>query len=181
MSRITSNITRQFNFVVLCASLTFILGASNVNSQERGALPADRGNSAEQNDAQITLKLEDVDIRVLINTVAEVSGKNFIVDPRVKGKVSVISGATLNPEQLYDVFLSILEVHNFATVDSGNVIKVLPSNVIKQRPTPLLFSPTEDSNDNANHPAQTCSRARFSTDYQAVDSADKSLCTACTV
>jgi len=147
MSRITSNITRQFNFVVLCASLTFILGASNVNSQERGALPADRGNSAEQNDAQITLKLEDVDIRVLINTVAEVSGKNFIVDPRVKGKVSVISGATLNPEQLYDVFLSILEVHNFATVDSGNVIKVLPSNVIKQRPTPLLFSPTEDSND----------------------------------
>ena len=45
------------------------------------------------------------------------------------------------------MFLSVLEVHNFATVDSGNVIKVLPSNVIKQRPTPLLFSPTEDTND----------------------------------
>jgi len=101
----------------------------------------------EKGEAQVTLNLQDVDIRVLINTVAEVSGKNFIVDPRVKGKVSVISGASLDPEQLYDVFLSILEVHNFATVDSGTVIKVLPSNVIKQRPTPTLFSPTEDTND----------------------------------
>ena len=97
--------------------------------------------------AQVTLNLQDVDIRVLINTVAEVSGKNFVVDPRVKGKVSVISGAALDPDQLYDVFLSILEVHNFATVDAGSVIKVLPSNVIKQRPTPTLFNPTDDNND----------------------------------
>ena len=98
-------------------------------------------------DSQITLNLKDVDIRVLIDTVAEVSGKNFIVDPRVKGKVSVISGAPLLPEQLYDMFLSILEVHNFATVDQGNIIKVLPSNVIKQRPTPTLFGRTKDNND----------------------------------
>ena len=98
-------------------------------------------------DSQVSLNLRDVDIRVLIDTVAEVSGKNFIIDPRVKGKVSVISGAALDPEQLYDVFLSILEVHNFATVDSGNVTKVLPSNVIKQRPTPTLFDPTQDNND----------------------------------
>ena len=104
-------------------------------------------NAQESEEAQVTLNLQDVDILVLINTVAEISGKNFIVDPRVKGKVSVISGATLNPDELYDVFLSILEVHNFATVSSGNVIKVLPSNVIKQRPTPTLFSPTEDTND----------------------------------
>jgi len=101
----------------------------------------------EEDEPQVTLNLQDVDIRVLINTVAEVSGKNFIVDPRVQGKVSVISGASLNPDELYDVFLSILEVHNFATVDSGTIIKVLPSNVIKQRPTPTLFSPTQESND----------------------------------
>ena len=42
---------------------------------------------------------------------------------------------------------SILEVHNFATVDAGTVIKILPSNVIKQYPTPTLFSPTEGTND----------------------------------
>ncbi|NND82714.1 MAG: hypothetical protein HKN50_09835 [Gammaproteobacteria bacterium] len=115
------------------------LGVTNLQAQTRTAPTADQ--------AQVTLNLQDVDIRVLINTVAEVSGKNFVVDPRVKGKVSVISGASLDPDQLYDVFLSILEVHQFATVDSGSVIKVLPANVIKQRPTPTLFSPTQDTTD----------------------------------
>ena len=102
---------------------------------------------SEPEEQQVTLNLQDVDINVLINTVAEVSGRNFIVDPRVKGKVSVISGASLTPDQLYDVFLSILEVHSFATVDAGTVIKILPANVIKQYPTPTLFDPTEDNND----------------------------------
>ena len=98
-----------------------------------------------QEGAQITINMQDVDIRDLINTVAEVSGKNFIVDLRVKGKVTVISGTTLSPDQLYDVFLSILEVHGFAAVDSGSVIKILPSNQIKQRPTP--FGPVPEIND----------------------------------
>lgn len=121
------------------ACLTFSVGIMPASAQTN--------TDQQQGNAKVTLNLQDVDIRVLINTVAEVSGKNFIVDPRVKGKVSVISGASLDPNQLYDVFLSILEVHNFATVDSGNVIKVLPSNVIKQRPTPTLFTPTEETND----------------------------------
>ena len=146
MSQITTFIAKRCKLVALSAGLIFCVGAPSAFAQERDTNNENVG-TPDQGEAQITLKLEDVDIRVLINTVAEVSGKNFIVDPRVKGKVSVISGATLSPDQLYDVFLSILEVHNFATVDSGNVIKVLPSNVIKQRPTPLLFSPTEDSND----------------------------------
>lgn len=123
---------------------TALIAFSSVSLQaqtKKSASPDDKAK------AQVTLNLQDVDIRVLINTVAEVSGKNFVVDPRVKGKVSVISGASLDPDQLYDVFLSILEVHNFATVDSGSVIKVLPSNVIKQRPTPTEFEPTDRSND----------------------------------
>ncbi len=98
-------------------------------------------------EAQITLNLQDVDIRVLISTVSEVSGRNFVIDPRVKGRVSVISGSPLSGDQLYDVFLSILEVHNFAAVESGPVIKILPSNVIKQRPTPTEFSRTAIDND----------------------------------
>jgi general secretion pathway protein D len=126
-------------------SLTIALIAfTSVSLQAQTKIPA---NLNEKGKAKITLNLQNVDIRVLINTVAEVSGKNFVVDPRVKGKVSVISGASLDPDQLYDVFLSILEVHNFATVDSGSVIKVLPSNVIKQRPTPTEFEPTSRSND----------------------------------
>ncbi|MFT5611159.1 MAG: general secretion pathway protein D [Polaribacter sp.] len=123
---------------------TALIAFTSVSLQAQTKKPVIPG---EKGKAKITLNLQDVDIRVLINTVAEVSGKNFVVDPRVKGKVSVISGASLDPDQLYDVFLSILEVHNFATVDSGSVIKVLPSNVIKQRPTPTEFEPTDRTND----------------------------------
>jgi len=144
---IAQSVSQRYKVVAFCTTLIFCVGAPNTFAQKRVNAANSVAANAAQNDTEITLKLEDVDIRVLINTVAEVSGKNFIVDPRVKGKVSVISGATLNPDELYDVFLSILEVHNFATVDSGNVIKVLPSNVIKQRPTPLLFSPSDDTND----------------------------------
>ncbi|MBX2847184.1 MAG: hypothetical protein KTR16_02595, partial [Acidiferrobacterales bacterium] len=123
---------------LLCAAMLFFGGSFKILAQNT---PADG------EEVQITLNLQDTDILTLIDLVAENSSKNFIVDPRVRGKISVISGAPLNSEELYDVFLSILEVHNFATVDSGNVVKVLPSNVIKQRPTPTLFSPTEETND----------------------------------
>lgn len=133
-----SSWAKKIGIALVCAHLT--LNAGLASAQMR-----DVTEEAEQQG--VRLNLQDVDIRVLINTVAEVSGKNFIVDPRVKGKVSIISGATLGPEELYDVFLSILEVHNFATVDSGTVIKVLPSNVIKQHPTPTLFAPTSETND----------------------------------
>lgn len=133
-----SSWAKKIGIALVCAYLT--LNAGLASAQMR-----DVTEEAEQQG--VRLNLQDVDIRVLINTVAEVSGKNFIVDPRVKGKVSIISGATLGPEELYDVFLSILEVHNFATVDSGTVIKVLPSNVIKQHPTPTLFAPTSETND----------------------------------
>jgi general secretion pathway protein D len=75
----------------------------------------------------VTLNLKDADIRALINTVSEVTGKNFIVDPRVKGKVNVVSSRPLDEEGVYQVFLSILEVHGYAAVPSGQVIKILPA------------------------------------------------------
>lgn len=109
-----------------------------------------------QTDQEITLNLEDADIKVLISMVAEVSGKNFIVDPRVKGKVSVVSGRPLNSNQLYDVFLSILEGNNYATVQSGDIIKIVPNTVIKQRPTPTVFSQSQHA----------ASAARTSSDEQ---------------
>ena len=131
---------------LLCASLVFVMGINAASAQvDRRGANAASGDTSERN--EVKLNLQDVDIRVLINTVAEVSGKNFIVDPRVKGKVSVISGKSVTPDELYDYFLAILEVHNFATVGTGNVIKVLPSNVIKQKPTTTLFAPTDQEND----------------------------------
>jgi general secretion pathway protein D len=84
----------------------------------------------------VTLNLKDADIGALISTVAEVSNKNFIVDPRVKGKVTVISSRPMNSDEVYQVFLSILKVHGFAAVPSGEVIKIIPDVNAKQEDIP---------------------------------------------
>jgi general secretion pathway protein D len=74
----------------------------------------------------VTLNLEDVDITILIKMVADVTHKNFVVDERVKGKVTVISKHPMQEDELYQVFLSILSVHHFAAISSGQVIKIVP-------------------------------------------------------
>lgn len=85
----------------------------------------------------ITLNLKDADISAVIGTVSEVTGKNFIIDPRVKGKVTIISSRPMNEEEVYQVFLSILEVHGFSAVQVGNVTKIIPDATAKQSPIPL--------------------------------------------
>ncbi len=86
---------------------------------------------------EITLNLKDADIRALISTVSKFTGKNFIIDPRVKAKVTVISANTLTPEAVYEVFLSVLQVHGYAAVPTGAVIKIVPEVNAKQGPLPL--------------------------------------------
>lgn len=90
----------------------------------------------------VTLNLKDADISALISTVAEVADKNFIVDPRVKGKVTVVSSRPMNSDEVYQVFLSILKVHGFAAVPSGEVIKIVPDVNAKQDGIPT----TSDAN-----------------------------------
>ncbi len=90
--------------------------------------------------AGIILNLKDADIRALISTVSKFTGKNFIVDPRVKAKVTVISATTLSPKEVYEVFLSILQVYGFAAVKTGPVIKIVPEVNAKQGPLPVETS-----------------------------------------
>jgi general secretion pathway protein D len=80
----------------------------------------------------VTLNLKDADISALISTVAAVTDRNFIIDPRVKGKVTVISTRPMDSDEVYQVFLSILKVHGFAAVPSGEVIKIVPDVNAKQ-------------------------------------------------
>lgn len=72
----------------------------------------------------------DVEIRKVIETVSEITGKNFLVDDRVQGKVTVIGPKSLTAGELYQVFLSILNVKGFAVVPSGKINKVVPSSAI---------------------------------------------------
>ncbi len=86
----------------------------------------------------VTLNLKDADINALIGTVAEVTGRNFIVDPRVKGKVTVVSSRPMDSDEIYEVFQSILKVHGFAAVPSGEVIKIVPDVSAKQDSIPSV-------------------------------------------
>ena len=80
----------------------------------------------------ITLNLKDADLQSFIETVAEITGKNFVIDPRVKAKVTVVSARPMDKKEIYEVFLSVLQVHGFATVEVGEVIKILPDVNAKQ-------------------------------------------------
>jgi general secretion pathway protein D len=85
----------------------------------------------------ITLNLKDADIRTLIETVSEATGRNFVIDPRVKAKVTVVSSRPMNKADLYQVFLSILQVHGYSAVQVGDVTKIVPDVNAKQGPVPV--------------------------------------------
>lgn len=88
--------------------------------------------STRRGDGRHTLNLKAADIGVLIQTVSEITGKSFIVDPRVEGRVTVISGRPQSPAEIYETFLSVLRVHGFAAVASGNMIKIVPDALAAQ-------------------------------------------------
>ncbi len=82
--------------------------------------------------------LQQVDIRDVIEEVSRETGRNFLVDPSIQGKVTIISSTPLDSDEVYQLFLSILQTLGFATVPSGNVIKILPNDEAKQQGLPMV-------------------------------------------
>jgi general secretion pathway protein D len=81
-----------------------------------------------------TVNLKETDIQELIEFVAEVTGTTIVVDPAVKGKVKVVSSKPVSKDELYDLFLSILEVHGYTAVRSGGVVRVIQSKDARSSP-----------------------------------------------
>jgi general secretion pathway protein D len=82
----------------------------------------------------ITPNYVDADIRKIIEAVSEVTGRNFLIDPRVKAQVTMLSSSPMSPDAFYQAFLSILEVHGYVAVPSGNLTKILPDANARQVP-----------------------------------------------
>ncbi len=110
--------------VILVTTATFMLTV--------GALAQQPGSS---------LAFKDADIRKVIEAVSDVTGKSFIVDPRVTGKVTLLSSQPLSPDALYEAFLSILQVHGYAAVTSGDLIKIIPDATSRQFAGPIGGGP----------------------------------------
>lgn len=78
------------------------------------------------------VNLKDADISALVTEVAEITGKNFVVDPRVKGSITVISSKALTAPEVYELFLGVLSVNGFAAVQNGSTVKLVPDVNAKQ-------------------------------------------------
>ncbi|MBD3670599.1 MAG: type II secretion system secretin GspD [Gammaproteobacteria bacterium] len=115
---ITTRLSRTASILGLCAGLLF------------GAIA--------QAQSKATLYFKGTDIHEVIEAVSNVTGKNFVIDPRVKGKVTIISSRSMNADEIYQVFLTVLEVHGFSAVPSGNVYQIIPSANAKQGPVKTI-------------------------------------------
>lgn len=87
---------------------------------------------------EVALDFDDVDVRLFIRVMSELTGRNFIIDNNVKGKVTVLSPKKLNIQQAYEVFKSVLSVNGFALVEAGQVTKIVPAQQMSGYELPII-------------------------------------------
>ncbi|MGH8378746.1 MAG: secretin N-terminal domain-containing protein, partial [Gammaproteobacteria bacterium] len=100
----------------LCLAFVFVMSAAY----------ADTGG--------ITLNFKDADIREVAATIGQITHKDFIIDPRVQGRVTVISSKPISADAVYATFLSVLQVHGLAAVPAGAMVKIVPALEARQMP-----------------------------------------------
>ena len=86
---------------------------------------------------KLTMNMRDADIHALIQWVSDNTGKNIIVHKAVQGNVTVLSPSPLTPDEAYQVFLSVLQVHGFAAIETAQALKIVPINLAKNGAIPL--------------------------------------------
>ncbi|MGH8177278.1 MAG: type II secretion system secretin GspD [Steroidobacter sp.] len=116
-------------------ALSCLLVCVSANSQEQ------------QQQATITPAFRDADLTQIIEAVSTITGKTFIVDPRVRAQVTILSSTPMSPDAFYEAFLSILQVHGFVAVPSGNVVKIIPDANARQSPANDLPGTVSSSSD----------------------------------
>jgi general secretion pathway protein D len=108
--------------------------AARLDTEDKAA--AESRRSASGNSGTIHLNFRDADLLQIINLMSELTGKNFLVDEKVKGKVTIVAPKPVTLEEAYQVFLSILEIQGFSVVEQGPVIKILPTVEVREHALP---------------------------------------------
>src|SRR5712671_1411902 len=91
-----------------------------------------RTAEASQDQDLITMNFQNVDIPVLAKFISEITGKNFVLDESVRGKISIISPTKVTPSQAYSIFQSVLQIKGFTTVIAGSIVKIVPARDVRQ-------------------------------------------------
>lgn len=105
--------------IVLCTASLLALGSVASRAQPERPVESASGQ-------RITPNFKDADITQVIEAVAAATGRNMIVDPRVRAQVTMLSATPMTPDAFYEAFLALLQVHGFVAVPSGNTVKVIP-------------------------------------------------------
>jgi general secretion pathway protein D len=95
----------------------------------------------------ITPNYKDADLTQIIQAVSEVTGKNFIIDPRVNAKVTMLSATPMTPAAFYEAFLAVLQVYGYVAVPAGKVIKIIPNTDARQLPSIDLPNEVSSTSD----------------------------------
>ena len=119
--------------------LSGLVLAAMVSSAEEGASPAP-ASPADQVDISkfrpgqdyVTLNFSNIDIAALVKVMSELTRKNFIIDERVAGKVTLMTPTKISPDEAYQVFLSALEIKGFTAVEDGRVVRIIPTASARQ-------------------------------------------------
>jgi len=104
-----------------------------------------RAASTRTDDQFVSIDFNNVDINVFIKFISELTGKNFVVDQRVKGSVTINSPGQISLDEAYQVFESVLEIHGYSTVPAGEVVKIVPATDARSKSVDTLLEEPETS------------------------------------
>lgn len=99
---------------------------------------AQSAQAAAKNSDEVTLNFVNADIEGVVKAVSEMTGKNFVLDPRVKGTINIVSAKPVSKALAYDVFLSALRLQGYAAVEEQGIVKILPEGDAKLHQSPTL-------------------------------------------
>lgn len=105
------------------------------------------GSASAQQGQMITPNYKDADLGQVIEAVSQITGKNFIIDPRVRAQVTMLSSTPMSAAAFYQAFLSILQVHGFVAIPAGKVIKIVPDANARQMPSDDLPDKVSSTSD----------------------------------
>src|ERR1700730_18239382 len=120
-------------------AMVLMLSLGTVSASSPGVKP--------QRGATITPNYKDADLSQIIQAVSEVTHKNFIIDPRVNAKVTMLSSTPMSPQAFYEAFLAVLQVYGYVAVPAGKVIKIVPNTDLRQLPSIDLPNSVSSNSD----------------------------------
>src|SRR5574340_671985 len=118
-------------YILLCLVLLFSFHLRQTAAHAEEKTPIKK-------EGKIQLNFVDVDITTVANFISKITGKNFIYDDRITGKVTIVAPTKIDIDEAFDLFTSVLELKGYSTVFTGTAYKIVPAGGIKQDPMKVV-------------------------------------------